>query len=58
MFIRSINYLTNYFKSKPELSKKITIKIVSSSVDGPVYDKDAFNKGKYRPYQFVGVKTE
>jgi hypothetical protein len=50
--------LKKYFESKPELASKISVVIKTVIVDGPEYDRDANNNGKYRPYQFVGFKTE
>ena len=32
--------------------------IVTAIVDGPEYNKDFKDKKKYKPYQFVGLKTE
>lgn len=50
--------LQTYFESKPELNGKVNIVIVSTLVQGPEYVKDASNTKKYRPYQYVGLKTE
>ena len=50
--------LMNYFESIPELNGKVNIVIVSAIVDGPEYIKDHSNTKKYRPYQYVGLKTE
>lgn len=50
--------LKKYFESKPELASKISVVIKTVIVDGPEYERDANNNGKYRPYQFVGFKTE
>lgn len=49
--------LESYFVNSAN-KNKITIKITTAVVDGPSFKKDAQNKGKYRPYQFVGIKTE
>jgi tetratricopeptide (TPR) repeat protein/flagellar motor protein MotB len=50
--------LIDIVHSKLEWKSKVTVKINTVIVDGPEYEKDSFNKGKYRPYQFVGFKTE
>jgi Tol biopolymer transport system component len=50
--------LFDYVNSKPEMKSKVNLKINTVIVDGPEYKKDSYNKGKYRPYQFVGFKTE
>jgi hypothetical protein len=50
--------LTTYFESIPEFTGKVNVVIVTAIVDGPEYVKDAKNKKKYKPYQFVGLKTE
>lgn len=49
--------LNNYFANSVNKAK-INVKITTVLVDGPEYQKDAKDKGKYRPYQFVGIKTE
>jgi len=50
--------LVTYFENIPELKGKVNVVIVAAIVDGPEYVKDAKNQKKYRPYQFVGLKTE
>ena len=50
--------LSTYFESTPELMGKVNVVIVTAIVDGPEYVKDSKNKKKYKPYQFVGLKTE
>jgi hypothetical protein len=50
--------LTTYFESKPEYAGKVNVVIVSAIVDGPEYVQDAVDTKKYKPYQFVGLKTE
>ena len=47
-----------HFESKPEFAGKVNVVIVSAIVDGPEYSKDFKDKKKYKPYQFVGLKTE
>ncbi|MES2799444.1 MAG: hypothetical protein V4638_05475 [Bacteroidota bacterium] len=49
--------LNNYY-STSQYKNKVNVKIIKVIVDGPAYQKDAQNKGKYKPYQFVGIKTE
>ncbi len=50
--------LIAYFENKDELKGKVNVVIVTTVVQGPEYDKDAKNKDKYSPYQYVGLKTE
>jgi hypothetical protein len=50
--------LNEFIASKPSYKYVITIKNTMITVDGPDYQKDAVNKNKYRPYQFVGLKTK
>jgi tetratricopeptide (TPR) repeat protein len=50
--------LSTYFESKPEYAGKVNVVIVFAVVDGPEYEKDFKDKKKYKPYQFVGLKTE
>jgi hypothetical protein len=50
--------LVTYFESKPEFAGKVNVVIVSAIVDGPEYVQDADEIKKYKPYQFVGLKTE
>lgn len=40
------------------LKGKVTLTIVESSVNGPEYEKDAKNKDKYKPYQFLSFETK
>ena len=47
-----------HFENKSEFKGKVNVVIVSAIVDGPEYVKDSKNQKKYRPYQFVGLKTE
>ena len=47
-----------YFESKPEFKGKVNVVIVSAIVDGPEYVNDSSKQKKYKPYQFVGLKTE
>ncbi len=50
--------LSTYFESKDDFKGKVNVVIVSAIVDGPDYVEDAKSVKKYRPYQFVGLKTE
>ncbi len=50
--------LLTYFDSKEEYKGKVNVVIVSAIVDGPEYVKDFTKQKKYKPYQFVGLKTE
>lgn len=50
--------LVTYFENNANLKGKVNVVIVSAIVDGPEYSKDAKDIKKYRPYQFVGLKTE
>lgn len=50
--------LITYFENKPEYQGKVNVVIVSAIVDGPEYVDDFRKQKKYKPYQFVGLKTE
>jgi hypothetical protein len=50
--------LNEFLASKPSYKSVITVKTTLITVDGPDYQKDAVNKNKYKPYQFVGLKTK
>lgn len=50
--------LVNHFESIPELKGKVNVVIVTAIVQGPEYVKDASDTKKYKPYQYVGLKTE
>lgn len=50
--------LITHFENNPEFKGKVNVVIVTAIVDGPDYVKDSRNQKKYRPYQFVGLKTE
>jgi hypothetical protein len=50
--------LSTHFESNSDFVGKVNVVIVSAIVDGPEYVKDSKDKKKYRPYQFVGLKTE
>ena len=36
---------------------KVTVNVVNSSVNGPDYEKDARNKDKYKPFQYLSFET-
>jgi tetratricopeptide (TPR) repeat protein len=50
--------IATYFESKPEFVGKVNVVIVSAIVDGPEYVNDSAKQKKYKPYQFIGLKTE
>lgn len=50
--------LINYFAKNEVLKGKINVVLVTAIVQGPEYVKDARDTKKYRPYQYVGLKTE
>ncbi|MFT5861044.1 MAG: tetratricopeptide (TPR) repeat protein [Flavobacteriaceae bacterium] len=50
--------IISYFEKDPAYAGKVNVVIVTKLVQGPEYDKDAVNKEKYFPYQYVGLKTE
>ena len=50
--------LMNYFEKESEYKDKVNVVIVTTVVQGPEYNKDSSDKSKYRPYQYVGLKTE
>ena len=49
--------LTAYFEGKEELKGKVTVIVGSELVQGPEYEKDSADKEKYKPFQYVGLKT-
>ncbi len=50
--------LIAYFNKNEKYKGKVNVVIVTTVVQGPEYEKDARNKDKYKPYQYVGLKTE
>jgi hypothetical protein len=48
--------LMSYFKKK--YADQINIVVEKTVVGGPAYEKDAANKDKYVPFQFVELVTE
>jgi len=49
--------LNGYFNTKG-LSSKVTVKVVSSIVQGPKYENDFDNTEKYHDFQYIELKTE
>jgi hypothetical protein len=49
--------LNAYFKSKG-LDAKVKVVIEAAVVQGPAYEGDFENQDKYRPYQFIELKTK
>ena len=47
-----------HFEKLDDYKGKVNVVIVTAQVQGPEYVKDAKNKEKYFPYQYVGLKTE
>lgn len=50
--------ILSHFEGKEKYKGRVNVVIVETIVQGPPYEKDAKNKEKYFPYQFVGFKTE
>ena len=50
--------LMTYFENIPSLKGKVNVVIVHAIVDGPEYIADGKNTTKYKPFQFVKLKTE
>ncbi|HIP32008.1 MAG TPA: hypothetical protein EYG86_04535 [Crocinitomicaceae bacterium] len=50
--------LIAYFEKTEAYKGKVNVVIVTTTVQGPEYEKDSKNKEKYFPYQYVGLKTE
>lgn len=50
--------LIAHFEEDEKYKGKVNVVIVTSIVQGPEYVKDATDKEKYFPYQYVGLKTE
>ncbi|MDG1333434.1 MAG: hypothetical protein P8P74_13950 [Crocinitomicaceae bacterium] len=50
--------LISHFEKDEKFKGKVNVVIVTAIVQGPEYIKDAVNKKKYGPYQYVGLKTE
>lgn len=50
--------LIAYFEKNEDFKGRVNVVIVTTVVQGPEYIKDARNKEKYFPYQYVGMKTE
>ena len=50
--------LITHFEKNEKYKGRVNVVIVTTVVQGPEYIKDARNKEKYFPYQYVGLKTE
>ncbi|HLU86556.1 MAG TPA: hypothetical protein VKZ44_02300 [Taishania sp.] len=50
--------LLEFFEKGKESTGKVTIVITQTIVQGPPYEQDFKNSEKYRPYQYVFLKTE
>lgn len=50
--------IMTYFQGKEKYLGKINVVIQNSVVEGPSYEFDRDNKGKYQPYQYILLKTE
>lgn len=50
--------LISYFEKNPDFKGRVNVVVVTAIVQGPEYVKDAADKEKYFPYQYVGLKTE
>lgn len=50
--------LIAHFEKDERFKGRVNVVIVTAIVQGPEYIKDAVNKKKYGPYQYVGLKTE
>jgi hypothetical protein len=49
--------LDAYF-AKAGLKDKVKVVVVSAIVQGPAYNKDFENRGKYREYQYIALSTK
>ena len=49
--------LTDYFANL-KMSDKLNIEIIGAVVQGPKYEGDFANEEKYKPYQFIELKTK
>lgn len=50
--------LIAHFQRKEEYKDKVNIVVVTTIVQGPIYEKDFKKSDKYKPFQYVGLKTE
>ncbi len=50
--------IVTYFQQKSKVANLVNVVIVESSVNGPTYENDSKNVEKYRPFQYVILKTE
>lgn len=50
--------LLEYFDKDKSTAGKVTVVVTKAIVQGPQYENDGKNREKYRPYQYVFLKTE
>jgi tetratricopeptide (TPR) repeat protein len=50
--------LLDFFEKDKATAGKVTVVVTKTIVQGPAYEKDYKNSDKYRPYQYVFLKTE
>lgn len=50
--------LITYFQQRSSVAHLINVVVVESAVNGPAYENDSKNIEKYRPFQYVILKTE
>jgi tetratricopeptide (TPR) repeat protein len=50
--------LLEYFEKDPATAGKVVVVISKTIVQGPEYEKDGKNTDKYKPYQYVFLRTE
>ncbi|MBX2950499.1 MAG: PD40 domain-containing protein [Crocinitomicaceae bacterium] len=50
--------LLDYFENDKATAGKVVVVVKKTIVQGPAYEHDGKNRDKYRPYQYVFLKTE
>lgn len=50
--------LLDYFEKDKETAGKVVVVVTKAIVQGPAYEHDGKNRDKYRPYQYVFLRTE
>lgn len=50
--------LLDFFSKDKDTEGKVTVVVTKTVVQGPEYEKDSKNKEKYKPFQYVFLKTE
>ncbi|MCO5259103.1 MAG: hypothetical protein M9916_03075 [Crocinitomicaceae bacterium] len=50
--------LLDYFEKDKDTKGKVVVVVAKTIVQGPEYDKDFKNSDKYKPYQYVFLRTE